>query len=200
MSMLTLTSPFETPLHRVPAGVKLAALAGLSVGLFSLQSLWMVLAATVGLALLYLSFGLGFARFGAAMLRPLWPFFLVLGLWHLWLGEWAAGLLIGARMLVAVGLANLVTMTTRLDDMIAVVERAAAPLARLGMQPRVLAVAIALVIRFTPVLMDKAQQLGQAWRARSAQRVNWRIVLPISLMALDDADRVAEAIRARGGL
>jgi biotin transport system permease protein len=30
--------------------------------------------------------------------------------------------------------------------------------------------------------------------------VNWRILLPISLIALDDADRVAEAIRARGGL
>lgn len=198
--MLTLTSPFETPLHRVSAGVKLASLAVASVALFSLQSPWLVFAAGAGLALIYLSFGIGFARFGATMLRPLWPFFLVLGLWHLWLGEWSTGLLIGGRMLVAVALANLVTMTTRLDDMIAVVERAATPLARFGMQPRVLAVAIALVIRFTPVLMDKAGQLGQAWRARSARRVNWRIVLPISLMALDDADRVAEAIRARGGL
>lgn len=198
--MLTLTSPFETPLHRVPAGVKLTTLAGLSVVLFSLQNPMLVFTAGAVLTAVYMSFGLGFARFGAAMLRPLWPFLAVLGLWHLWLGESAAGLLIGARMLVAVGLANLVTMTTRLDDMIAVVERAAAPLARLGVQPRVLAVAIALVIRFTPVLMDKAAQLGQAWRARSARRVNWRIVLPISLMALDDADRVAEAIRARGGL
>jgi biotin transport system permease protein len=134
------------------------------------------------------------------MLRPLWPFIAVLGLWHLWLGEWSAGLLIGGKMIVAVALANLVTMTTRLDDMIGVVERATAPLARFGLKPKVLAVAIALVIRFTPVLMDKAGQLGQAWRARSARRVNWRIVLPISLMALDDADRVAEAIRARGGL
>lgn len=198
--MLTLTSPFKTPLHQVSAGAKLAGLAVLSVGLFSLQSVTLVLAAGVGLAAVYLSFGLGFARFGAAMLRPLWPFLAVLGLWHLWLGEWAAGFLIGGRLLVAVGMANLVTMTTRLDDMIAVVERAAAPLARLGLQPRVLAVAIALVIRFTPVLMDKAAQLGQAWRARSVRRVNWRIVLPMSLMALDDADRVAEAIRARGGL
>jgi biotin transport system permease protein len=150
--------------------------------------------------LVYLSFGLSFAWFGAAMLRPLWPFLVILGIWHGWTGEWAAGLLIGGKMLVAVAMANLVTMTTRLDDMIGVVERVARPLARFGVQPRVLAVAIALVIRFTPVLMDKAGQLGQAWRARSAKRVNWRIVLPISLMALDDADHVAEAIRARGGL
>ena len=198
--MLTLTSPLETPLHRVAAGPKLIGLAVVSIGVFSLQNLWLILAVGGVVAGVYLAFGLGFARYGAKMLRPLWPFLAILGLWHGWTGEWALGLAIAGKMLVAVGLANLVTMTTRLDDMIGVIERATAPLARLGVQPRVLAVAIALVIRFTPVLMDKAGQLGQAWRARSARRVNWRLVLPISLMALDDADRVAEALRARGGL
>lgn len=198
--MLTLTSPFETPLHRVAAGQKLLTLAGLSIGLFSLQNLWLILVAGGVLAAVYLAFGLAFARYGAVMLRPLWPFLAILALWHGWTQEWATGLMIGGKMLVAVGLANLVTMTTRLDDMIGVVERLAGPLVRFGAKPRVLAVALALVIRFTPVLMDKAAQLGQAWRARSARRVNWRLVLPISLMALDDADRVAEAIRARGGL
>lgn len=198
--MLTLTCPVETLLHRIKAGTKLLALAGLSIGLFSLQDLWPIFAAGFALAGFYLSFGLSFARFGAAMLRPLWPFMAVLALWHGWTGEWALGLAIGCKMLIAVGLANLVTMTTRLDDMISVVEAATAPLARFGVNPRPLAVAIALVVRFTPVLMDKAGLLGQAWRARSLKRVNWRIVLPISLMALDDADRVAEAMRARGGM
>ena len=36
--MLTLTSPVETPLHRVPAGVKLAALAVYTVALFALTT------------------------------------------------------------------------------------------------------------------------------------------------------------------
>lgn len=198
--MLTLTSPIETPLHRLGAGPKLLALAGLSVAIFSLQNLWLILISGGLVCGVYLAFGPTFARHGAAMLRPLWPFLAILVLWHGWTGAWGVGAAIGGKMVVAVALANLVTMTTRLDDMIGVVERLAAPLARFGVQPRILAVALALVIRFTPVLMDKAGQLGQAWRARSAGRVNWRIVLPISLMALDDADRVAEAIRARGGL
>jgi biotin transport system permease protein len=73
-------------------------------------------------------------------------------------------------------------------------------LARLGLSPKVLAVSVALVVRFTPVLMDKVTQLMQAWRARSARRANWRVVLPAVLIALDDADHVAEALRARGGL
>ena len=56
------------------------------------------------------------------------------------------------------------------------------------------------MIRFTPALIGKARQLALAWRARSPRRPGWRVVLPLTLGALDDADRVAEALRARGGL
>lgn len=198
--MLTLTSPIDTALHRVAAGVKLLGLALASLGLMAVHSPWIIAAAGVAVAAIYSAFGADFARFGLRLLRPLWPFVLIIMVWHGWTDDIAAGAVIAGRLLVAVALANLVTMTTRLDDMMTVVERLARPLARLGLSPRVLAVAVALVIRFTPVLMDKAGQLMQAWRARSPRRVNWRIVLPISLMALDEAEHVAEALRARGGL
>ncbi|MDT8858413.1 energy-coupling factor transporter transmembrane component T [Paracoccaceae bacterium Fryx2] len=198
--MLTLTSPVETPLHRLPAGAKLVALAGATLLLVPLSNLAAIALAAALTAALYAAFGLRFARHGAAMLRPLWPFLLVLALWHGWTGEIAAGAGIGLKLVTAVALANLVTMTTRLDDLIAVVERAARPLARIGLSPRVLAVAIALVIRFTPVLMQRTGQLIEAWHARSPTRATWRVVLPVTLLALDDADHVAEALRARGGL
>lgn len=198
--MLTLTCPIETTLHKIAPGPKLLALAVFSLGLFQLQDPWAIGVVCLGVALIYLAFGWRFARYGAAMLRPLWPFLLILALWHFWTGDIASGIAVAGKMLAAVALANLVTMTSRLDALIALVERLAAPLARLGLSPRVLAVAMGLVIRFTPVLMDKAALLGQAWRARSARRVNWRILLPVTLIALDDADRVAEALRARGGL
>jgi biotin transport system permease protein len=32
------------------------------------------------------------------------------------------------------------------------------------------------------------------------KHINWRIILPIFITVIDDADRVAEAIRARGGI
>ncbi|WP_050526621.1 energy-coupling factor transporter transmembrane component T family protein [Pseudorhodobacter aquimaris] len=198
--MLTLTCPIKTPLHRIAVGPKLLALAVTSVALFQLQNLWLIAAIMAVVAGLHLAFGRAFARHAAAMLRPLWPFLLILGVWHGWTGEWATGAALAGKMLVAVALANLVTMTSRLEDMIALIERLSRPLARFGLSPRALAVAMALVIRFTPVLMEKTAQLGMAWRARSTRRANWRIMLPVSLMALDDADHVAEAIRARGGL
>lgn len=198
--MLTLTSPCETALHRLPAGAKLAALAAFTLGLMALTDLRLIALATAATALLYLAQGSSFADFGTRMLRPLWPFLVVLAVWHGVTGELARGAAIGLRLLTAVALANLVTMTTRLDDMIAVLERLASPLARLGLKPRVLALALALAIRMTPVLLEKTRVLLQAWRARSPRRPSWRVVLPVLLIALDDADHVSDALRARGAL
>ena len=198
--MLTLTCPVETRWHPRPAGGKLLLLAMATLVIFSVPGPVSAAAALAGVAGLYLAEGLRFARHGLAMLRPLWPFVVVLAVWHGATGDLAVGVTITARMLATVGLANMVTMTTRLDDMIAVVERLAAPLARVGLAPRRLALAIALVVRFTPVLMAKTRALAEAWKARSARRANWRLVLPTLLVALDDADHVADALRARGGL
>ncbi len=70
--MLTLTSPVETPLHRLPAGAKLTALA--AVALVPLDSLPLLAPAALATALLYGAQGRAFARHGLALLRPLWPF------------------------------------------------------------------------------------------------------------------------------
>jgi biotin transport system permease protein len=103
-------------------------------------------------------------------------------------------------MLTAVGLANLVTITTRLTDMMGVVRWLCTPLRAIGVKSDRIELAMALVIRFTPVLIDKGAMLAMAWRARAARRVGWRIVTPFAVLAIDDAEHVAEALRARGGL
>jgi biotin transport system permease protein len=197
--MLTLTSPVETALHRWPAAVKLAGLAGLTLGIFALPlaGLAVALAAEVAIAL---ACGAGFAGPWARMFRPLWPFALLVAVWHLWLGAPAEGLAVILRMAAAVGAANLVTMTTKATDMQAVIERLAQPLGRIGLSPKVLGLAFALVVRFIPVMLLRMEDLRRAWAARSPRRAGWRIVFPATLAALDDAEHVADALRARGGL
>jgi biotin transport system permease protein len=197
--MLTLTSPVETAFHRLPAGTKLAALALAAVLLFRLGTPAALGLALAGVGALYLAGGAAFARHGLVMLRPLWPVLLILAAWHLATGDVRGGLVVGLRLVAAVALANLVTMTTRLTDLIAVAERLAAPLGRLGLPPRRLALALALAIRFVPVMTDRLGTIREAWRARAPRRPGWRVLLPATLAALEDADRVAEALRARGG-
>ncbi|NEX48526.1 energy-coupling factor transporter transmembrane component T family protein [Pseudotabrizicola algicola] len=196
--MLTLTSPVDTPLHRLRAGHKLGALAVFTFGLFWVSAPLVLSVALLVVAGLYLAAGRRFSLHGLHMLRPLWPFVVVVALWHLWLKDPASGATIIMRMVTAVAAANLVTMTTRLSDMIGVLERLARPLAPV-LPPRRLALAIALVIRFIPVLSERAAQLAQAWRARSGKAPRWRLFAPVALAALDDAETAAEALRARGG-
>jgi biotin transport system permease protein len=196
--MLALTSPQEIWAHRLPAGAKLAALCLSTILLFALKS-----PLTLGLALLAVlaliaSGGPAFLATSLRMLRPLWPFVLVVALWHLWLRDPAGGAVVILRMLTAVAAANFVTMTTRLSGMIAVIERLARPLAPL-LPPRRLALAIALVLRFLPVMLERSARIGESWKARSARRPGWRLLVPVSLAALDDAEQVADALRARGG-
>jgi biotin transport system permease protein len=197
--MLTLTSPVETWAHPLRAGLKLAALAAATTGLFLIKTplpLALALAATAGL---YASCGARFAVTGLRLLRPLWPFILIVGLWHLWTGEPVAGASILLRMIAAVALANFVTMTTRLSDMLAVFQMLARPLRVFGLSPRLIGLAVALVIRFIPVMLERLTLITQSWSARSARRPRWRVLVPATLAALDDADHVAEALRARGG-
>ena len=196
--MLTLTSPVKTWAHGVRAWVKLATLCLWTVALLRVDGIW--LAGAVVLALILAASGgrVFFAQW-LAMLRPLWPFAVVIVLWQVWLGAPMAAWPILARLGAAVALANAVTMTTELAEIIALLTRISRPLARLGLNPKVLGLSVALVIRFVPVMLQRYDQIVLAFRARSPRRPGWRILMPVLLAALDDADRVAEALRARGG-
>jgi biotin transport system permease protein len=197
--MLTLTSPVETWAHRLPAGAKMAALALWTVVLFQFASPLPLALTAAATAALPLSCGRTFALTFARMLRPLWPFVVVVALWHLWQHDLSTGAAILLRLITAVAAANFVTMTTKLTDMIRILTTLARPLGYIGLPPRVFALAVALVIRFLPVMLHRTEQIRESFRARSTRRPGWRILVPALLAALDDAESVAEALRARGG-
>lgn len=197
--MISLTSPIETRAHRWPAGVKLGGLCLASTGLFLLPGIGWNAAALALVLGLYAAPGRLFLRAGLRALRVVLPFVAILLAWHALTGELRQGVAITLRMVALVALANLVTMTTRLDQMIEVLRTLTTPLRRIGLPVHLLDTAIPLMIRFIPVLVTRAQALAMAWRARSPRRPGWRLILPLTLQALDDADHVAEALRARGG-
>ena len=152
--MLTLTSEIRTPLHDWRAGNKLSLLSIAIVTLFLLNSP-ILLAGAAGLtALLYLAFGTKFAARGLRMLKPLRFFLGFILLWQVVLGDPVTGFAIVLRLATAVSLANLVTLSTRLDDLIDLVIWLASPARFVGVSPKPLALSIALVVRFVPVLLE----------------------------------------------
>jgi biotin transport system permease protein len=198
--MISLTSPVETRAHGWPAGGKLGLLCAATIVLFAVQSIMGQAGFFGAMIVLYALPGRRFMSVGLRRLWGLWPFIAMILLWHVLTEDMSKGLVIVMRMITAVGLANLVTMTTRLTDMMGVVRWLCSPLRAMGVRTQWIELAMAMVVRFTPVLAHKGQMLALAWRARAARRVGWRIVAPFAIMAIDDAEHVAEALRARGGL
>ncbi|GGF52101.1 ABC transporter permease [Azorhizobium oxalatiphilum] len=194
--------PGRSPLHRLPAGVKLAALALASIALLPAKSLPLLV---FGLALVLLAYAALGRRALArlTLLRPLAPVLAFMLLLQAWAGGWTpAGLMDGiavtVRVLLMVLLADLVTLSTALEDMMAVLERLLAPLRRFGVSPRKLALAVALVIRFVPVLLAAWRGREEAWRARSTRRPSFSLLPGFLAHTLRLADQVAEALDARG--
>ena len=152
------------------------------------------------ITLLYGSLGCSAMRPALLSLRPL--FFVaaaILG-FHAMVGAFELGMTVSLRIVALVGLANFVTMTTRMTDLIALVEWMASPLSRFGFNPRSLGLAMALFLRYLPILRTRSDALALSWHARSRRRVGVRIIVPLVLAALDDAEHLSDALSARGAL
>jgi biotin transport system permease protein len=150
--VLSLISPVPSFWQRVPTAIKMAGLCLLTLLLFSSGSLWASIAILLCVAGCYLTAGQRFALHGLRLLRPLVPFVVVVTIWHLLSGDPQKAALLVVRISAAVAAANLVTMTSALSDIVAIIERMVSPLRYLGVRPRVIGLAVALVIRRAGIL------------------------------------------------
>jgi biotin transport system permease protein len=184
-------------LHQVPAGVKLAGLALLGLLLLPVGNGWILAGVLAIIAVVYAGFGrAGAARF--MLLRPLLPLLVVVGGVQAASDGWNAGAVVTMRLLAMLLLADLVSMTTTMSELMEVLAPALRVLRPLGVNPRKMALAVALVLRFVPVLLTRWRAREEAWRARSRRRVPPRLVAAFVADILQLADRVAEALDARG--
>ncbi|SHM86459.1 energy-coupling factor transporter transmembrane component T family protein [Roseibium suaedae] len=196
--MISLYLPGASWCHRLPARLKLILLAVVSMAVFPVQDFW-ILSALLALTLLaYSSLGKGGLQQVKA-LRPMGAMLAIIFLLHAVTGDWREGVVTIERLTALILLANLVTITTRMDDMMEAVMPLFAPLSWLGLSPRKPALAVTLVLRFAPVLLSVYSSLREAYQSRSGKRTSWRLMGPFMLQALAMADNVAEALTARGG-
>ncbi|MBA5777427.1 energy-coupling factor transporter transmembrane protein EcfT [Stappia sp. F7233] len=196
--MISVYLPGETFLHRLPAGAKLAGLCLATIIVLPIESprvLGAVLLLVLGLFACLGREGLRQLKF----LRSLSVLLAGLLALHIFSGTGSAGVVMVLRLLAMVLLATLVSLTTKMDDLLDALRGVLQPLGRLGLPEKKLALAIGLVLRFAPVLIGIGASLGEAYRARSGRKGGVRLIAPFALQALGSADRVAEALAARGG-
>ena len=189
--------PGRSLLHRTPAGVKLIALALLSILILPLTDPVVLAMALAAVLIVYASFG----RRGLTRIlewRSLLPLLVIIFLLQIWAATPAVAVASVLRIAVMVLIADLVTLSTRLQDMMDALAVPMRPLARLGLDPARLSLAVALVLRFVPVLLASWRGREEAWRARSPRRPGLVLIGAFFSGALSTADQVAEALDARG--
>ncbi|WP_151670352.1 energy-coupling factor transporter transmembrane component T family protein [Nitrincola schmidtii] len=197
--MISLYMAHPSWLHRLPAGYKLLGLMLLSILLYPVANLVLMALMFLLTLILYASVGKPAIR-QLILLKPLAPLFLLIFLMQSWSVGWLSASLLVLRMLVLILLANLITLTTRMDDMMAAIAPMFAPLKLFNIDPKRIAFAVTLLIRFVPVLMAVIQHLMEAWRARGGKRQVWKLAIPLTIQSIRLSDHVAEALAARGGI
>jgi biotin transport system permease protein len=184
-------------LHRAPAGAKLLGLAACCTVLLLLPSVWAMAGAVVVVVLLYVSARVGFAA-GWAQVRPVRWFAAALFAIQFVLSGPVTAVMVSSRVVLAVALAGLVTLTTRTSDMMAVLERGLRPARRLGLDPFRMSLLLSLTIRSVPVIADIANRVREAQRARGVEWSVRAFAVPLVVGALRHADALGEALSARG--
>ena len=95
-------------------------------------------------------------------------------------------------------IANVLVLTTRLETLLDSAERGLRPVARLGVSPERVALALALAITTIPVLTRISRDVREAQRARGLGASLTRFTVPFLVGALKHADELGEALTARG--
>ncbi|GAA0999341.1 MULTISPECIES: energy-coupling factor transporter transmembrane component T family protein [Nocardiopsidaceae] len=197
MSAIGLYVPGTGPLYRAPAWAKLLGLLAAGVALLAAADHRIALGALAASLLAYPVVGLAPAR-AWGVLRVLWPFLLAIALFQVLFGEWETAVRLCAQLAALVLLANVVTLTTRVREMLDLFERVARPLRHVGVAPDRVALVLALTIRSIPMVADAWRTSQEAYRARGLSGRPHLLVVPVIVQLLRMADATGEALVARG--
>jgi biotin transport system permease protein len=196
--MLTLYRPGAGWLHRAAAGPKAAVLLLVVLGVSLLPSTYAAAGVAAGLTVAgYLGSGLGLRVLAGQILAVRWVIAVTLVSQLIFLG-FEPAIVNTSRVLAALLLAGLLVLTTRVTDLLDAFERALAPLAWLGVDPRRVSLLLTVAINTVPVLARLATGVREAQRARGARGGVVTFVVPFLVVSLKHADELGEALTARG--
>lgn len=196
--MRSLYSEQQTWMHAIAAWIKLAILSVCG-------TLLVLVERPVHLAIACAVVLLTFASLG----RPAWRRVrmlvgvaiaggLIVG-FHWVLGTTPLGVASALRLASAATLALMLTLTTRFEDLLAVLETLMHPLQRFGVPTERIALGLGLMLRFAENFYVQWQRLDDAYRARAGHGGGLRLLAPLTIRTLQTAERVADALAARLG-
>ncbi|WP_280497586.1 energy-coupling factor transporter transmembrane component T family protein [Nocardia asiatica] len=196
--MIGLYRPGNSPLHRLPAGAKVALLlVSIVAATVFVRTPAQVLVAAAAVAGLFAVAGIPW-RVALAQLRPLVWMVLLIAAFQVLITSPARAAVVCGVLVLSVALAALFTLTTRVTDMLDAVTHWLGPLRRVGVDPERIGLLLALAVRCVPLLAGILHDVAEARRARGLQWSMTALVTPVLVRALRTADAMGDALAARG--
>lgn len=187
----------ESPIHRMPAGLKVLALMIGGTTLFLIPDLLIMIAVLAVTIALYPVARIPMSVL-VAQIRPVFWIFLLIFAFQLFTRDAAFAAMVVARFVALLLLASLVTLTTPASEMIDAIERRIGWMRVIGANPAKISLSLSLALRFIPVVAEITSEVREAQRARGLERSVIAVALPVIIRTLKMADDVADAIDARG--
>ncbi|MEV0946355.1 energy-coupling factor transporter transmembrane protein EcfT [Rhodococcus sp. NPDC049939] len=198
MSTLGLYHPGDTVVHRLPAGPKVVALVAGIVGVTVLvREPWQLVPAALLVAGTYAIARIPI-RAAAAQLRPVVWVLIVIGTFQVVFSGWVQATVVCGVLLLSIAAAALLSLTTRVTDMLDAITAAMRPLRRIGVDPDRVALVLAMTIRCIPLMSGIVQRVEDARKSRGLGFSLRALAVPVIVSTLMTADSMGEALAARG--
>ena len=192
-----LYTPADSWVHRLASGWKFAILTFTTLPAVLFRDPWLSLglvAVAVGLlaaSRIPLRRSLG--------VRPLfWVVTLMIVAYPLVFGRSVDALITGANIIGAFYLGRVITMTTPAMDLVDTLVTLARPLDWIGLSAERFGLAVMVMLRSVPYLVDSFTRVGESARARGIERNLFARVTPVVVDAVAYATRTGEAMIALG--
>lgn len=181
-----------------PRRASLLTLMGFSIALFLTRDLLLLGCAAVLAAIILRETHLPLRKLPLRLRPVMLTIFLVAAFSYLLLPAHDASVNL-FRLTALALLATAVTITVSISQFMDEIALAAAPLERLGLVKAAdIGLAVGLVVRFVPEIVNRYHAVKDAHRARGLPVRMGTIIVPLVIMTLKDADAIADAIDARG--
>jgi len=196
MTTLGLYQPGQSILHRISAGWKLILLLVGITAILLLTRPWQFAVAAVVVAGIFLLARIP-PRVAIAQLWPMRWFIAMVGVFQLIFAGWERAVIVCGSLLLAVAIAAVVTLTTRVTAMLDVFGRLLRPFHRWVDADRA-GLLLALTIRCIPLMVGIIRDVSEARKARGAGFSLRALAAPAVVRALRSADAMGDALIARG--
>ena len=197
MNLFSLYVPGDTMLHRLGVGGKYLLLLALTVPALLVAQPVVSIAALLASMVLLASCRAGL-RYSWGLPLALWVLVAALAAYQLVGGRPDLAVVVGTNLIAAVYASRILTLTTPGPALIDALVAALRPFERLGVKADLVGLAVAIMVRSVPMLLDSFEQVRQAARARGQERNLFLLVAPVVVRAVGQAQATGAALAARG--